>query len=47
MSAKDAVTLLREQGYRARVVGYGKVVSQQPKSGTVSKRGTMVILNMK
>lgn len=47
MSAKDAVALLGEQGYRARVIGYGKVVSQQPKGGTASKRGTTVVLNMK
>ena len=47
MSAKDAVALLREQGYRARVVSYGKVASQQPKGGTAAKRGTMVVVNMK
>ena len=47
MSAKDAVALLRSMGYRARVAGYGKVVSQQPKSGTPAKAGVTVVLNLK
>lgn len=47
MSAKDAVALLQEQGYRARVKGYGKVVSQQPKGGTVEKRGKVVEVRLK
>ena len=47
MSAKDAVALLREMGYRAKVVGYGKVVSQQPKAGTTMKRGTKVVLELR
>jgi hypothetical protein len=47
MSAKDAVRLLREMGYRARVNGYGKVASQQPKGGTDAKSGSTVVLNMR
>ena len=47
MTAKDAVALLREQGYRAKVVGYGKVASQMPKAGTLSKSGTVVTVTMK
>lgn len=47
MSAKDAVNLLQSMGYRVRVSGYGKVVSQLPKYGTVAKRGTTVMVTLK
>lgn len=47
MSAKDAVRLLREMGYRARINGYGKVVSQLPKGGSAAKRGSIVVVNLK
>jgi len=47
MSAKDAVRLLREMGYRTRINGYGKVVSQQPKGGAAAKRGSIVVVNLK
>ena len=33
--------------YRARVEGYGKVFSQQPRAGSASKQGSTVVLNMK
>lgn len=46
MSAKDAVELLHQQGYRATVRGYGKVVSQLPKSGFAAPKGTRVVLNL-
>ena len=46
MTAKDAVELLHSQGYRVQVSGYGKVLSQIPKGGTVAKKGTRVTLNM-
>lgn len=47
MTAKDAIALLHQLGYRARVVGYGKVASQTPCRGTTAKSGTLVVLNMK
>ena len=47
MTARDAVALLQEQGYRARVNGYGKVESQQPAQGSKSHQGTTVVLTMK
>jgi hypothetical protein len=47
MSAKDAVELLHQLGYRAVVTGYGRVVSQNPARGTVVKKGTRVVLSLK
>ena len=47
MTAKDAVELLQTMGYRARVSGYGKVVSQQPRAGSTAKQGSTVVLTMK
>lgn len=47
MSARDAVALLHETGYRAKVNGYGKVVAQQPRGGTAVKRGKTVVLSLK
>lgn len=47
MTAKDAVEMLQESGYRALVNGYGKVLSQQPKAGTNAKHGTRVVLTLK
>ena len=47
MTAKDAVELLQEMGYRAQVKGYGRVLSQQPKAGTNAKHGTRVELVLK
>lgn len=47
MSAKDAVNLLQSMGYRVRVSGYGKVVSQEPRHGSAAKKGTMVTLTLK
>lgn len=47
MTAKDAVELLQTMGYRARVSGYGKVVSQQPRAGSGAKPGSTVALILK
>ena len=47
MSAKEVFRLLREMGYRTRINGYGKVVSQQPKGGAAAKRGSVVVVNLK
>ncbi len=47
MSAKDAVALLRQQGYRATVRGYGKVALQQPKGGTAAAKGIKVVLELR
>ena len=47
MTAKDAVALLQSMGYKAKVVGYGKVYSQVPKGTTVAKRGSVVTLTLK
>ena len=47
MTAKDAVEMLNEMGYRAVVSGYGKVLSQQPKAGTNAPKGTRVELTLR
>ena len=47
MTAKDAVELMGTMGYRTKVSGYGKVVSQNPKAGTPAKKGTRVELSLK
>ena len=47
MTAKDAVALLHEAGYRARVSGYGKVRSQNPTAGQAAKQGTIIDLTLK
>ncbi len=47
MSAKDAVWLLKQQGYRVRVKGFGKVKGQSPKAGTNAKKGVTVVLDLK
>lgn len=44
MSAKDAILLLEQHGYKADISGYGKVKSQEPKSGTATKGNTTVHL---
>lgn len=46
MTAKDAVWMLKEMGYRVSVKGYGKVMSQTPKAGTTAKRGVRVVLTL-
>ena len=47
MTAKDAVALLQQQGYRVRVVGYGKVCSQSPKGGAIAKKRSLVTITLK
>ena len=47
MTAKDAIALLHETGYRVRVNGYGKVRSQNPKGTTVARKGTTVVLELR
>ena len=47
MTAKDAVEMLNSMGYRARVNGYGKVVSQQPTAGSAAKQGAKVELTLR
>ena len=47
MTAKDAIDLLHEKGYRARVSGYGKVESQTPRANTAAKKGTRIELILK
>ena len=42
MTAKDAIALLHSTGYRVRVRGYGKVRSQNPRSGQSLKHGGTV-----
>lgn len=46
MTAKDAVELLHQAGYKARVRGYGRVKSQQPKGGSAAKASSVVVLEM-
>ena len=47
MTAKDAIALLHEQGYKVKVNGYGKVRSQNPQANQAAKKGTTVVLEMR
>ncbi len=47
MTAKDAIDLMHEQGYRVRVKGYGKVAGQSLKANTAAKKGTMIELTLR
>ena len=47
MGLKDAVYLLENSGYRVTFKGYGKVVGQEPKAGTVLPKGSVVNLTLK
>ena len=47
MTAKDAIDMLHEEGYRVRVRGYGKVTIQSPKVNTPAKKGTVIELTLK
>lgn len=42
MTAKDAVAILESYGYRAKVVGFGRVRSQTPRGGQTLKHGARV-----
>ncbi len=46
MSATDAHFLLLEHGYRARLSGHGKVLTQAPAAGTVAPRGATITLGL-
>ncbi len=46
MTAKDAVKMLKELGYRVHVSGYGKVRSQIPKGGVTAPKGSRVSLTL-
>jgi len=47
MTAKDAVAILHEAGYRVKVQGYGKVRSQSPRAGQALKAGNTVEVILK
>ena len=47
MTAKDAIALLHEAGYRVKVNGYGKVRSQSPQANQAAKTGTTVVLELR
>ena len=47
MGLKDAVYLLENSGYQVTFKGYGKVVGQEPKAGTVLPKGSVVNLTLK
>ena len=47
MTVRDAIAMLHELGYRVRISGYGKVVSQQPKAGTTAAAGSTVVLTLR
>jgi cell division protein FtsI (penicillin-binding protein 3) len=47
MTAKDAIALLHEGGYKVKVNGYGKVRSQSPQANQAAKKGTTVVLEMR
>lgn len=47
MTAKDAINILHTAGYKVRVNGYGKVVSQSPRGGQNAKHGNTVELTLR
>ena len=46
MGLKDALCLLENQGYRVEFNGCGKVVSQEPKAGSKTKKGATIYLTL-
>ncbi|MDR3652419.1 MAG: penicillin-binding protein [Paludibacter sp.] len=46
MGAKDAVFILENLGLNVQVQGYGKVISQSIKSGTVARKGANIFINL-
>ena len=47
MTAKDAIALLHEAGYRVKLSGYGKVRSQSPQANQAAKKGTTVVVELR
>ncbi len=47
MTAKDAIALLHSAGYKVRVSGYGKVVSQTPRGGQQAKNGSRIEITLR
>jgi cell division protein FtsI (penicillin-binding protein 3) len=47
MGAKDAVYILENLGLRVQVQGRGKVVTQNIKPGTVARKGSTAVINLK
>ncbi len=46
MGLKDAVYILENQGYHVKFSGYGKVVRQNPESGSMVKKGSIIELKL-
>lgn len=46
MTATDANYLLLKQGYRVKMVGHGRVVSQSLSAGTVADKGTIITITL-
>lgn len=46
MSAKDAVYLIESTGMSTRIEGYGKVIKQSIKPGTIPQPGVVVVLTL-
>jgi cell division protein FtsI (penicillin-binding protein 3) len=44
MTAKDAVYLLESKGFKVRLNGFGKVINQSVKAGSVYSKGSKVNL---
>ena len=47
MTAKDAIALLHEAGYRVKLSGYGKVRSQSPQANQAAKKGSVVLIELR
>lgn len=46
MTVRDAMALLRSEGYQVRFTGQGKVVKQQPAPRSAAQRGSTIILEL-
>ena len=44
MTVRDALALLRSNGYAVRFSGYGKVTGQSPRAGSKAPRGTTTVI---
>ncbi len=47
MTAKDAIALLNDAGYKVRINGYGKVASQSPRAGQKAGSGRTVEITLR
>lgn len=47
MTAKDAIAILKQSGYKVRISGMGKVSTQEPRAKTPCKEGSTIVITLK